>query len=172
MKNLITGVMVFTLALCLVATGGCKKGEDKSAGGEHKVTAGGHGDEGANKPDAAAALALLKEGNARFAAGNAKRPDADMARIKLADAESQGKYAYATVISCSDSRVPVELIFDAGIMDIFVIRVAGNVCDSDEIGSIEYGLAHVKTPVLVVMGHTKCGAVTAVTDKTLSFIVP
>jgi carbonic anhydrase len=67
------------------------------------------------------------------------------------------------VITCSDSRVPVELIFDAGVMDIFVIRVAGNVCDTDEVGSIEYGLAHVNTPVLVVLGHTQCGAVTAVT---------
>jgi carbonic anhydrase len=58
----------------------------------------------------------------------------------------------------------VELIFDAGIMDLFVVRVAGNVADTDEIGSIEYGLAHVKTPVLVVLGHTRCGAVTAVTQ--------
>jgi len=58
--------------------------------------------------------------------------------------------------------VPVERIFDSGVMDIFVIRVAGNVCDTDEIGSIEYGLAHVNTPVLVVLGHTQCGAVTAV----------
>jgi carbonic anhydrase len=58
----------------------------------------------------------------------------------------------------------VELIFDAGIMDLFVVRVAGNVCDTDEIGSIEYGLAHVKTPVLVVLGHTRCGAVTAVSQ--------
>ena len=66
-------------------------------------------------------------------------------------------------ITCSDSRVPVEAIFDAGVMDIFVIRVAGNVCDTDEVGSIEYGLAHVNTPVMVVLGHTQCGAVTAVT---------
>lgn len=67
------------------------------------------------------------------------------------------------MITCSDSRVPVELVFDAGVMDIFVVRVAGNVCDTDEVGSIEYGLAHVNTPVLVVLGHTQCGAVTAVT---------
>jgi carbonic anhydrase len=58
--------------------------------------------------------------------------------------------------------VPVELLFDAGVMDLFVVRVAGNVCDTDEIGSIEYGLAHVNTPLLVVLGHTQCGAVTAV----------
>jgi len=59
----------------------------------------------------------------------------------------------------------VELIFDAGVMDIFAIRVAGNVCDTDEVGSIEYGLAHVNIPILVVLGHTQCGAVTAVTHK-------
>lgn len=88
----------------------------------------------------------------------------DNARLIQAGKENQGDHAYATVITCSDSRVPVELIFDAGVMDIFVIRVAGNVCDTDEAGSIEYGLAHVNTPVLVVLGHTQCGAVTAVTQ--------
>jgi carbonic anhydrase len=106
---------------------------------------------------------MLKSGNERFYSGKATHPQADAARLALAGREDQGKYAYATVITCSDSRVPVELIFDAGVMDIFVVRVAGNVCDTDEIGSIEYGLAHVNTPVLVVLGHTQCGAVTAVT---------
>jgi carbonic anhydrase len=85
-------------------------------------------------------------------------------RIKLAGRENQANYAYATVISCSDSRVPVEYIFDAGVMDLFIVRVAGNVCDTDEIGSIEYGLLHVNTPLLVVLGHTQCGAVTAVAN--------
>jgi len=109
-------------------------------------------------------LQMLKDGNERFSAGTSTYPHGDPARIGLADTSDQGNYAYATVLSCSDSRVPVELIFDAGIMDLFVVRVAGNVCDTDEIGSIEYGLAHVKTPVLVVLGHTRCGAVTAVSQ--------
>lgn len=109
-------------------------------------------------------LQMLKDGNERFAAGKPVRLNADPARIGLAAVSDQGNYAYATVLSCSDSRVPVELLFDAGIMDLFVVRVAGNVCDTDEIGSIEYGLAHVKTPVLVVLGHTRCGAVTAVSQ--------
>jgi carbonic anhydrase len=108
-------------------------------------------------------LNMLKDGNMRFCTGKATYPHTDSARLALAGKEDQGKYAYATVITCSDSRVPVELVFDAGVMDIFVIRVAGNVCDTDEIGSIEYGMAHVNTPLLVVLGHTKCGAVTAVT---------
>ncbi|MEN6576333.1 MAG: methyl-accepting chemotaxis protein [Phycisphaerales bacterium] len=115
------------------------------------------------KPGPDAAIAILKDGNARFVAGQSSHPHSDNARLEQAGTENQGDYAYATVITCSDSRVPVERVFDAGVMDIFVIRVAGNVCDTDEIGSIEYGLAHVRTPVLVVLGHTQCGAVTAVT---------
>jgi carbonic anhydrase len=115
------------------------------------------------KPEANEVLEMLKAGNERFYTGNATYPHTDSARLRQAGREDQGDHAYATVITCSDSRVPVELVFDAGVMDIFVIRVAGNVCDTDEVGSIEYGLAHVNTPVLVVLGHTQCGAVTAVT---------
>src|SRR3989339_866708 len=107
-------------------------------------------------------IELLKQGNQRFVSQTPAHPHSDVARLTLAGKEDQGDYALATVLTCSDSRVPVERIFDTGIMDTFVIRVAGNVCDTDEIGSIEYGLAHVKTPVLVVLGHTQCGAVTAV----------
>ena len=117
------------------------------------------------KPSPDAIIEMLKEGNERFYSGHSTFPHLGPARFFQAGTENQGDHAYATVISCSDSRVPVELIFDAGIMDIFVIRVAGNVCDTDEIGSIEYGLAHVNTPVLVVLGHTQCGAVTAVTHE-------
>ena len=119
------------------------------------------GERDVQKPSPGEALDLLKKGNERFYCGNATHPRSDEARLKLAGSENQGDYAYATVITCSDSRVPVERIFDAGVMDIFVIRVAGNVCGADEIGSIEYGLAHVKTPVFVMLGHTQCGAVTA-----------
>jgi len=121
----------------------------------------------AAKPSPDETIAMLKAGNARFVEGKATHPHADAARLHQAGTENQGDHAYATVITCSDSRVPVELIFDAGVMDIFVIRVAGNVCDVDERGSIEYGLAHVHTPVLVVLGHTQCGAVTAVTQAIL-----
>jgi carbonic anhydrase len=115
------------------------------------------------KPGADKVLKILKSGNERFSSGKAAHPHTDPRRLALAGREDQAKYALATVISCSDSRVPVELIFDAGVMDLFVVRVAGNVCDTDEVGSIEYGLAHVRTPLLVVLGHTKCGAVKAVT---------
>jgi len=116
------------------------------------------------KPSPDEAIAMLKAGNERFVTGKATHPHADAGRLALAGKENQGDHAYATVITCSDSRVPVEILFDAGVMDIFVIRVAGNVLDVDEIGSVEYGLAHVNTSVLVVLGHTQCGAVTAVTN--------
>ncbi|WP_236891637.1 carbonic anhydrase [Desulfoluna limicola] len=115
------------------------------------------------KPTPDSVLKMLKDGNGRFVAGESTFPHQDAARLAKAGSEDQGDHAYATVITCSDSRVPVELVFDAGIMDLFVVRVAGNVCDTDEVGSIEYGLAHVDTPVMVVLGHTQCGAVTAVT---------
>ncbi len=109
------------------------------------------------------ALTKLKEGNERFVSGKSMHPHTDAARLIQAGTEDQGKHAFATVISCSDSRVPVERLFDTGIMDTFIIRVAGNVIDTDEAGSIEYGLAHVNTPLFVVLGHTQCGAVKAVT---------
>ncbi|MCI5113526.1 MAG: carbonic anhydrase [Candidatus Electrothrix sp. AW2] len=117
------------------------------------------------KPSPDEAIQMLKDGNARFVSGKSIHPHADVARLIQAGKENQGDHAYATVITCSDSRVPVEILFDAGIMDIFTIRVAGNVIDTDEAGSVEYGLAHVNTPVFVVLGHTQCGAVTAVTNE-------
>lgn len=117
------------------------------------------------KPSPQQALKMLQEGNARFVAGKPLRGHQDAARVKLADASNQADHAFATLLSCSDSRVPVEIIFDTGIMDLFVVRVAGNVVKTDEAGSIEYGLAHVHTPILVVLGHTRCGAVTAVSSQ-------
>jgi methyl-accepting chemotaxis protein len=106
------------------------------------------------------ALQSLKDGNARFVNGTRTYPNQSQAR--RSQTAEKGQHPYATVIACSDSRVPVEELFDAGIGDIFTIRVAGNVVDVDEAGSIEYGVEHLKTPVLVVLGHSGCGAVTAV----------
>lgn len=107
-----------------------------------------------------AALALLKEGNARFVKMQLQHPNQSIeARENTA---MQGQKPFAIVLACSDSRVPVELIFDRGIGDIFVIRVAGNIAmDSSVIGSAEYGVEHLHVPLLVVMGHTQCGAVDA-----------
>jgi carbonic anhydrase len=130
----------------------------------HPAAVGEAAEKHVQKPNPDEVLQMLKAGNERFYTGKAIHPHTDAARLALAGKKNQAKYAYATVISCSDSRVPVERIFDAGIMDLFVIRVAGNVVDTNEAGSIEYGLAHVDCPVLVVLGHTQCGAVTAVTQ--------
>ena len=109
-------------------------------------------------PDAA--LARLKEGNRRFRTGAATHPNADAARWR--ETAKDGQAPFATVLGCSDSRVPCELVFDQGVGDIFVVRVAGNVCAVNETASIEYAVGHLGTPLLVVLGHEKCGAVTAV----------
>lgn len=106
------------------------------------------------------ALQKLKKGNERYASGNQLYSNLNQSRRTLTS--TKGQHPFATIIGCSDSRVPIELIFDAGIGEIFTIRVAGNVCDTDEIGSIEYGVEHLETPLFVVLGHTSCGAVTAV----------
>lgn len=116
-----------------------------------------------SKPSPKEAIQLLMDGNTRFLEGKSLHPHTTAERLFQAGTENQGDHAFATVITCSDSRVPVERVFDTGVMDTFVIRVAGNVMDTDEAGSVEYGLSHVNTPVLVVLGHTQCGAVTAVT---------
>ena len=111
-------------------------------------------------PSSAQVLTALKEGNDAFAAGKSKFPRADDAR--RTDTATNGQKPKVTVLACSDSRVPVELLMDQGVGDVFTVRVAGNVADVDEMGSIEYGVDHLETPLLVVMGHTGCGAVTAV----------
>lgn len=108
------------------------------------------------------ALTLLKEGNARFSQGKPARPNQDEARrINTAD---NGQKPFAAVLSCSDSRVPVELLFDRGVGDVFVVRVAGNVAGVDQVGSIEYAVEHLGVPLIVVLGHNKCGAVSAAVD--------
>lgn len=109
------------------------------------------------------AINALKEGNARYVGNTAKHPNQNQERRSLT--VSQGQHPFASVLSCSDSRVPVEILFDSGIGDLFVIRVAGNVADIDETGSIEYGVDHLGTSVLLVLGHSRCGAVTAVVQN-------
>lgn len=109
------------------------------------------------------AVGMLKEGNGRYVSGAPKHPNQDQARRSVTS--SKGQQPFATVLGCSDSRVPPEILFDSGVGDVFVVRVAGNVADTDETGSVEYGVDHLGTPVLVVLGHSHCGAVTAVVQK-------
>ena len=104
------------------------------------------------------ALQRLMDGNKRFAAGNFLHPDQDPARrIELAEAQ----HPFAVILSCSDSRVPPEIIFDQGLGDLYVIRVAGHVADENVLGSIEHAIEHLGVPLVMVLGHKNCGAVTA-----------
>lgn len=105
------------------------------------------------------ALQLLKEGNERFLAGDANSPSTDPETIRIAAVD--GQKPFVSILTCADSRVPVERVFDRGFGEIFVVRVAGNVTAQHETGSIEFSLAALKAPLLVVMGHNKCGAVQA-----------
>ena len=106
----------------------------------------------------AQALDRLKAGNARFVAGKPKYPDqSTKRRTELA----AGQHPFALVLSCVDSRVPPELVFDQGLGDLFVARSAGQVLDEAVRGSVEYGVAELKIPLVVVLGHEKCGAVKA-----------
>ncbi|MBP5796934.1 MAG: carbonic anhydrase [Bacteroidales bacterium] len=104
------------------------------------------------------ALKLLKEGNARFVSGHlAPKDHYAEDRLKL----SEGQHPFAAVLCCSDSRVAPEILFDQQLGDVFVIRNAGNVVDEDVLGSIEYAVEHLESPLVLVLGHSSCGAVTA-----------
>jgi carbonic anhydrase len=109
-----------------------------------------------------AALKMLQEGNNRFFRGPVKRLNQN-AKQRVQTAE-KGQKPFAAVLSCADSRVPVEVIFDRGIGDIFVLRDAGNIATQTDIGSLEFALDHFGTPLVVVLGHTKCGAVSAAVE--------
>lgn len=104
------------------------------------------------------AVARLMEGHKRFLEGTPKFNG--LGREELARL-AEGQQPYATILGCSDSRVPPEVIFDAGPGELFVIRVAGNVLSPEVAGSLQYAGAHLQTPVFVVLGHTGCGAVQA-----------
>ena len=109
-------------------------------------------------PDAA--LTLLKEGNQRFLSGNLLERDL-MAQVK---ATSKGQYPHSVVLSCIDSRVPPELVFDQGLGDIFAPRVAGNFVDEELLGSMEFAAAVAGSKAIVVLGHSECGAVKGACD--------
>jgi carbonic anhydrase len=106
------------------------------------------------------AMVLLKEGNARYVTSQAQHPNQGPDRRD--STATKGQEPFATILSCADSRVPAEVVFDRGVGDIFVVRVAGNVANADQTGSIEFAVANLGSPLLVVLGHTKCGAVAAV----------
>ena len=104
------------------------------------------------------ALARLEAGNLRFVRGEARFPTVQ--KEVLAEL-TRGQQPYATILGCSDSRVPPELVFDAGFGELFVIRVAGNVLGPSIMGTLQYASLHLRTPLFVVLGHEGCGAVKA-----------
>jgi carbonic anhydrase len=104
------------------------------------------------------ALRRLIEGNARFARGEpVQQPPSPRQLAEL----TQAQHPFATILGCSDSRVPPEMVFDQGLGDLFIVRVAGNVVSTEILGSLGYALAHLHTSLFVVLGHEGCGAVQA-----------
>jgi carbonic anhydrase len=114
-----------------------------------------------DQPTGATALKRLQAGNARFTTEKSERKDVGATRrAELAE----GPKPFAIILACADSRVMPEIIFDQGLGDIFVIRVAGNLAEPATLGSIEYAVEHHKSPLIVVLGHLECGAVKAAKD--------
>ena len=108
------------------------------------------------------ALDRLREGNKRFAAGelNLGAATNSARRLELAD----GQNPFAIILGCSDSRVPAEIVFDQGLGDLFVIRVAGNIVAPSQVASVEFAAEQFGTRLVVVLGHSQCGAITATID--------
>jgi carbonic anhydrase len=108
-------------------------------------------------------LERLREGNRRFASG-VPRDDSDGSRTRRHELTA-GQEPFAIILGCSDSRVPAEIVFDQGLGDLFVIRVAGNIVASSQIGSVEFAAERFGTPLVVVLGHSRCGAVEATLEE-------
>lgn len=111
-----------------------------------------------NPVNADQALQKLKEGNERFAARKSIHPNQSEARRAEV---TKGQRPFAVILGCADSRVPPEIIFDQGIGDLFILRVAGNIADEALLASMEYAVDHLGVPLILVLGHQKCGAVQA-----------
>lgn len=118
----------------------------------------------AESPTAKDALEKLKAGNMRYLSGVSSVPRIDPERREKT--ATKGQKPIATILGCSDSRVPPELVFDQKFGNLFIIRVAGNVTGISEIASVEYGVQYLGTPLVVVLGHSACGAVQAAVEKT------
>lgn len=138
MKHLLSTAIGFLVLMAMIAPGISQKAETT-------ITAD-------------SVLAELKAGNQHHAQHQYQHPHENAARQREL---VSGQNPHAEILSCSDSRVPPEIIFDQGLGDLFIVRVAGNVASDPEIGSLEYGAEHLHIPLLVVLGHESCGAVTA-----------
>jgi carbonic anhydrase len=109
------------------------------------------------------ALARLREGNQRFVSG-VRSLDALLSHTRRAELANE-QHPFAIVLGCSDSRVPAEVVFDQGLGDLFVIRVAGNIVAPSQVGSVEFAVARFGTPLVVVLGHSQCGAILATLEE-------
>ena len=109
------------------------------------------------------ALDRLREGNLRFAA-NVRGSDAFVSHTRRVELAS-GQQPFAIILGCSDSRVPAEIVFDQGLGDLFVIRVAGNIVAPSQVGSVEFAAARYCTRLVVVLGHSQCGAILATVEE-------
>ncbi len=109
------------------------------------------------------ALECLREGNRRFASGTCKR-DTHLSHSQRAEM-AKVQTPFAIILGCSDSRVPTEIVFDQGLGDLFVIRVAGNIVAPSQVGSVEFAATQFGTRLIVVLGHTQCGAVQATLEE-------
>lgn len=112
------------------------------------------------------ALERLREGNLRFAA-NVRGSDAFVSHTRRLELAS-GQQPFAIILGCSDSRVPAEIVFDQGLGDLFVIRVAGNIVAPSQVGSVEFAAARYSTRLVVVLGHSQCGAILATLEELLT----
>lgn len=126
--------------------------------GNHKHDTHVKAHDAAPKVEAEEALKKLMAGNKRFASGKTWKPNQSAKRRALV---AKGQHPFAVVVTCADSRLTPEFIFDQGIGDIFVVRVAGNTVDETAMGSVEYAVEHLGAQLIVVMGHERCGAVDA-----------
>lgn len=115
-----------------------------------------------SQPNIKTALKRLVDGNARFVAGTSTHNK--RATPNRREELVQGQAPFAIILGCSDSRVPAEIVFDQGLGDLFVIRIAGNIVAPSQIGSIEFAIEMFGTPLVIVLGHSQCGAISATVD--------
>ncbi|MEI6322554.1 MAG: carbonic anhydrase [bacterium] len=165
---LLRPVFLATAVLVTLMTSACVHHSWSPSGAVKSTAVEGENDPRRATPDAA--LAAMKAGNARFLDGDAKHHSDALQRV---EATAKSQYPFATVIGCADSRTPPEVIFDAGIGDLFVCRVAGVASSVNDEASLEYGSAVLGVPVIVVLGHTGCGAIkAAIANKPLPGSLP
>ena len=148
---------ILVLLLCLSLATVPLAAEEPQAAAPKKVKVQTQESQAAMTPDKA--LNRLKDGNARFVSNTTKKRDWS-AKVM---ATASGQFPFAAILACMDSRAPIEIVFDQGVGDVFVVRIAGNAVNDDELGSLEYA-AHVGTKLILVLGHTGCGAIKGAID--------